>query len=560
MAESRTPIPLAVTGARAERIFPTLNEAQMQRLASHGNPRSVRADEVLVELGDKDIPVFLVMSGELEVVRPSLTTQETLIRVVGPGQFTGEINTLSGRRAFARIRARQNSEVVQIARASLLALVQTDEELSDIVMGAFISRRVELLAQGLGDATLVGSSHSADTLRIKEFLTRNGHPYTYIDLERDADVESVLAHFGVSASDTPVLVCRGHTVLRNPTNREIANCLGFNEAVDESRVRDLVIIGAGPAGLAAAVYGASEGLDVLLLETFSPGGQAGASSKIENYLGFPTGISGNDLAGRAYVQAQKFGAQMLLTTGTRLTCDRRPYLVELEGGAKIPARAVVIATGAKYRKLPIKNLSRFEGAGVYYGATFIEAQLCSGEDIIVVGGGNSAGQAAVFLAQSTNHVYMLVRGSGLGETMSKYLIRRIEQTPNVTLLTDTELADLEGDSHLERVTWRNSRTGKTENKSVAHVFVMTGADPNTDWLRGCVVLDGKGFIKTGPDLTAEELHDAHWPLGRRPYLLETTLPGVFAAGDVRGGNVKRVASAVGEGSIAISFVHQVLKE
>src|SRR6202021_989505 len=251
MAESRTPIPQAVTGTRAERIFPTLNGAQMQRLASHGSPRSVRTDEVFVELGDKDIPVFLVISGELEIVRPSLTMQETLIRVVGPGQFTGEINTLSGRRAFARIRARQNSEVVQIARASLVALVQTDAELSDIVMGAFISRRVELLAQGLGDATLVGSSHSADTLRIKEFLTRNGHPYTYIDLERDAAVESALAHFGVSASTPPVLVCRGHTVLRNPTNREIANCLGFNEAVDESRVRDLVIIGAGPAGLAA---------------------------------------------------------------------------------------------------------------------------------------------------------------------------------------------------------------------------------------------------------------------------------------------------------------------
>jgi thioredoxin reductase (NADPH) len=308
------------------------------------------------------------------------------------------------------------------------------------------------------------------------------------------------------------------------------------------------------------VYGASEGLDVLLLETFSPGGQAGASSRIENYLGFPTGISGNDLAGRAYTQAQKFGAQMLLTTGTRLACDRRPYIVELEGGARVPARAVVLATGAKYRKPPIKNLARFEGDGVYYGATFIEAQLCSGEDAVVVGGGNSAGQAAVFLAQTTAHLYMLVRGSGLADTMSKYLITRIEQTPNITVLTDTELSDLDGDSHLERVAWRNNRTGKTEHESIAHVFVMTGADPNTDWLGGCVALDGHGFIKTGPDVTTEELHDAHWPLIRRPYLLETTLPGVFAAGDVRGGNVKRVASAVGEGSIAISFVHQVLKE
>ncbi|HKN34366.1 MAG TPA: FAD-dependent oxidoreductase [Terriglobales bacterium] len=557
MAESTVPIPL--TKSRVEQIFPTLSEAQMERLASHGTSRSVRAGEVLVELGGKDIPVFLVVSGELEVVRPSFT-QEILIRVIGPGQFTGEINTLSGRRAFASIRARQNSEVVQIARTSLLALVQTDAELSEIVMRAFIARRVELVAQGQGDVTLVGSSHSADTLRIKEFLTRNGHPYTYIDLERDADVESVLARFGVAISDTPVLVCRGQTVLRNPTNREIANCLGFNEAVDETRVRDLVIVGAGPAGLAAAVYGASEGLDVLLLETFSPGGQAGASSRIENYLGFPTGISGNELAGRAYTQAQKFGAQMLLTTGTRLKCDRRPYMVELEGGIRIPARTVVIATGAQYRQLPLKNLSRFEGAGVYYGATFIEAQLCSGEEVIVVGGGNSSGQAAVFLSQSTKHVYILIRGSGLADTMSKYLIRRIEETPNITLLTHTELVELEGSEHLQRVTWRNNQTSKTENKSIAHVFVMTGADPNTDWLDGCVALDGKGFIKTGPDLSAEDLQDAHWPLGRRPYLLETTLPGVFAAGDVRGGNVKRVASAVGEGSIAISFVHQVLKE
>ncbi|MBV8478383.1 MAG: FAD-dependent oxidoreductase [Acidobacteria bacterium] len=557
MAESTAPIPLTIS--RAEQIFPALTEAQMQRLTAHGTHRSVRTGDVLVELGDGEIPIFVVMSGELEIVRPSFT-QETLLRVIGPGRFTGEINTLSGRRAFARVRARQDSEVIQIARKSLLTLVQTDAELSEIVMRAFILRRTELLAQGLGDATLVGSSHSADTLRIKEFLTRNGHPYAYIDLERDPDVESILGRFQVSLADTPVLICRGQTVLRNPTNRKIANCLGFNEAVNENRVRDLVIVGAGPAGLAAAVYGASEGLDILLLETFSPGGQAGSSSRIENYLGFPTGISGNELAGRAYTQAQKFGAQMVLATGTRLTGDRRPYIIELEDGARILARTVVIATGARYRKLPFKNLTRFEGAGVYYGATFIEAQLCRGAEAVVVGGGNSAGQAAVFLAQSTKLVYILVRDSGLADTMSKYLIRRIEQTPNITLLPQTELADLDGSDHLERVTWRNNQTDKTENKSIAHVFVMTGAEPNTAWLDGCAALDRKGFIKTGPDLSAEDLSDAHWPLSRRPYLLETTLPGVFAAGDVRGGNVKRVASAVGEGSIAISFVHQVLKE
>ncbi len=389
---------------------------------------------------------------------------------------------------------------------------------------------------------------------------RNGHPYTSIDVERDADVQSLLDHFHVSVDETPVVICRGETVLRNPTNREIANCLGFNEAVDETHVRDLVIVGAGPAGLASAVYGASEGLDVLLLETYSPGGQAGSSSRIENYLGFPSGISGNELAGRAYTQAQKFGAQMLLTTGTRLVCDRKPYQIELEGGTKIPALAIVITTGAKYRKLPIENLSRFEGVGVYYGATFVEAQVCSGEDVIVVGGGNAAGQAAVFLAESAKHVYIVVRGSGLADTMSKYLIRRIEQTPNVTVLVDTEVDRLEGVDHLERVTVRNTQTGKTEENNVAHVFVMTGANPNTAWLNGCVVLDNKGFIKTGPDLSSEELTGAHWPLSRRPYLLETSLPGVFAAGDVRARNVKRIASSVGEGSIAISFVHQLLRE
>jgi thioredoxin reductase (NADPH) len=556
MAEPITLLP--ITSSRANQIFPTLTSGQIARIAAHGSTRAVRRGEVLVEQGDHAIPFFVVISGELEAVRPTCTT-ETLITIFRAGQFTGEINTLSGRRSLARIRVRQDGEVVRLARESALALVQTDAELSEILMRAFILRRVELLTQGIGDATLVGSSHCADTLRIKEFLARNGHPYTYIDLEHEADVQSLLDHFHVSGAETPVVICRGETVLRNPTNREIAKCLGFNEAV-ETRMRDLVIVGAGPAGLASAVYGASEGLDVLLLETDSPGGQAASSSRIENYLGFPAGISGTELAGRAYTQAQKFGAQMLLTTGTRLTCDCKPYQIELEDGARIPARAIVIATGARYRRLPIENLSRFEGAGIYYGATFVEAQVCSGEDIIVVGGGNAAGQAAVFLAEDIRHVYMLVRGAGLADTMSKYLIRRIEQTPKITVLVHTEVVGLEGIHHLERVTVRNTQTGKSEEKNIAHVFVMTGATPNTAWLNGCVVLDNKGFIKTGPDLSSEDLTGAHWPLGRRPYLLETSLPGVFAAGDVRAGNVKRVASSVGEGSIAISFVHQLLRE
>jgi thioredoxin reductase (NADPH) len=325
-------------------------------------------------------------------------------------------------------------------------------------------------------------------------------------------------------------------------------------------MRDLVIIGAGPSGLAAAVYGASEGLDVLMLETSSPGGQAGSSSRIENYLGFPTGISGLELAARAYSQAEKFGAQVFIARGTRLACDRRPYVVEVENGARIPTRTIVIATGAEYRRPPFKNLSRFEGAGVYYGATFVESQSCSGEEVIVIGGGNSAGQAAVFLAEMTKRVHMLIRSAGLAESMSRYLIRRIEETPTIVLHPHTEIVALEGGDHLESVRWLNNQTGQMEEHNIRHVFVMTGAAPNTRWLDGCVALDAKGFIKTGPDLSPEDMSAACWPLARPPYLLETSLPGVFAVGDVRGGSIKRVASAVGEGSIAISFVHQVLQE
>ena len=548
-----------LTASRLDQIFPTLTPTQIGRIALYGRTRSVKKGDVLSEQGDRNIPIFVVISGELETVCPS-GVQETLVAMVPPGQFTGEVNTLSGRRAINRIRARDASEVIEVSRDQVLALVQTDEELSQTLMSAFTLRRRELFVQGLGDLTVVGSSQSADTLRIKEFLVRNGHPYAYVDLDRDGDVQRLLDRFHVSVLDAPVVICRGETVLRNPSNQEVADCAGFNQAVDQARVRDLVIVGAGPAGLAAAVYGASEGLDVLLLETYSPGGQAGSSSRIENYLGFPAGISGNSLASRAYVQAQKFGAQMLLVKGTRLLCDRQPYELELEDGGRVLARTIVIASGARYRKLAVENLARFEGVGVYYGATFLEAQLCKDEEAIIVGGGNSAGQAAVFLAQSAKHVFVVVRSDGLKDSMSRYLIRRIEETPNITLLPNTEITGLAGAEHLERVTWRNKQSGETQQKDIAHVFVMTGAVPSTEWLDGCVVLDAKGFIKTGADLSAEELRGKKWPLTRSPYLLETSLPGVFAAGDVRGGNVKRVASAVGEGSIAIPLVHQLLRD
>jgi thioredoxin reductase (NADPH) len=406
---------------------------------------------------------------------------------------------------------------------------------------------------------VIGSNHCAGTLRVKEFLDRNVHPFTYIDLDRDADVQSLLDRFQLSPADVPVVIGRGTIVMRNPGNHEIAANLGFNEIIDATSVRDVVIVGAGPAGLAAAVYAASEGLSVLMIETQAPGGQSGSSSKIENYLGFPTGISGRALSARAYAQAQKFGAKIVVAeSAIRLECARKPYAIVLDSGTRVPAHTIVIASGAEYRKPPLEKLAQFEGMGVYYAATHMEAQLCTDEEVIVVGGGNSAGQAAVFLAQSAKHVHVLVRSKGLAESMSRYLIHRIEQHPRITLWTHTEIVALDGDSHLRQVQWKNNQTGEVELRPFSHVFLMTGADPCTRWLDGCLALDNKGFIKTGTELSAHELSADRWAPGRPPLLLETSLPGVFAVGDVRAGNIKRVASAVGEGSISISLVHQVL--
>jgi len=560
MADNVPPIQLMSMTSAAERMFPTLKPEQVERVAVHGYLRQVQAGQVLVEAGQPNTRFFIVKTGQLEIVRPP-GTDEQLVASLGPGQFTGETSVLAGRKALVRIRVSEAGELIEFEREQLLALVQTDAELSEIFMRAFILRRVELIARGYGDVVLLGSAHSSGTLRIKEFLTRNNHPYSYIDLDKDPAVQTVLDRFQVSVDDIPVVICRGDLVLRNPPNEEIAECLGFNDAIDPTQLRDVVVIGAGPAGLAAAVYGASEGLDVLVLESNAPGGQAGTSSKIENYLGFPTGISGQDLAGRAYSQVNKFGAQVMIAkSAKRLACDRKPYTIEINDGPPVPARSIIIATGAQYRRLSLENLSQFEGNGVYYGATFVESQLCAAEEVIIVGGGNSAGQGAVFLAQTAKRVYLLVRSSGLADSMSRYLIRRIEETPSIALLPYTEVTALEGAGHLERVRWRNSKTGNVETHDIRHVFVMTGATPNTRWLRDCLALDAQGFVKTGPDLSQEDLTTARWPLARAPHLLETSLPGVFAVGDVRAGNIKRVASAVGEGSIAISFVHQVLQE
>lgn len=537
-----------------EAMFPKLEDTQIERLLAFGERRSVEANAIVFEQGDSTHGVFVVLDGKLSIEGVAGDKGEVL-RTLGRGEFTGEVNQLSGRRSLVRCRALEASQLLEISRANLQHVMQTDASIGEIILRAFLLRRVYLIAHSVGDAVLIGSSHSSDTLRLRAFLTRNGHPHTYVDVERDSDVQVLLDQFKIKVSDIPVLICRGELVLRNPTNADAAACFGLNVGIDEGAVYDLLVVGAGPSGLAAAVYGASEGLDVLVLESTAPGGQAGSSSKIENYLGFPTGISGQSLASRAFVQAEKFGAQIAIARSARaLTCATTPFKIALDDGGSVRGRSVIVAAGAQYRKLDVPNLAKFEGMGVYYGATPVEAQLCSSDEVIIVGGGNSAGQAAIFLAESAQHVHILVRGPGLEESMSRYLIARIEAHPRISLRAWTVVESLDGDTELERVGWRNLKTGERDVRPIRHLFLMTGADPNTEWLGQCLALDENKFIKTGTDV------GENWPIPRPPYMLETSVPGIFAVGDIRSGSVKRVASAVGEGSMAVQFVHKVLAE
>lgn len=551
---------MAETPYSNEAMFPQLTQAQIERVRSHGRTRLAEPGEILFDQGSSNRGIFVVVSGAINITNPSAGGQK-VVTVHLPGDFTGEVNLLSGRSSLVRGEVGEPSELIEVDRDSLRNLVQTDAELGEIFLRAFVLRRAYLIANTPGDVVLLGSNHSADTLRLRAFLSRNGYPFTYVDIDRDPDVQHLLDHFQIRVDEIPVLICRGQRVLRNPSNADVAACLNLNPTIDEDAIFDLVVAGAGPGGLAAAVYGASEGLSVLVVETNAPGGQAGASSRIENYLGFPTGVSGQELADRAMVQAQKFGANIAIArAATRLACSNRPHILELSDGSRAHGRSIIIATGAAYRKLPVQNLEQFEGVGVYYGATHVEAQLCGGQEVVIVGGGNSAGQAAVFLSAWARHVHLIVRGSGLSDTMSCYLIRRIQESPLITLRPHTEIEALNGNGHLETVQWRNSVTGATELREIRHLYVMTGASPNSDWLGGCLALDEKQFVKTGGDLSAADLAAANWPLRRPPYLLETSMPGIFAAGDVRSGSVKRVASAVGEGSIAVQLVHRFLAE
>jgi thioredoxin reductase (NADPH) len=541
---------------------PVLTAVEIDRARPYGRIRQADLGEILYRPGEVGRSCFILLSATLEIVQPSIHG-ERLVFNLCPGMFTGEAGMIAGQRTVVQARVIQAGEILELPPEELRTLVGRDAGLGEIFLRAFMLRRLMLINRQLGNVAVIGSLHSADTLRIREFLGRNGYPYTYIDLDLDDTSRNLLDRFAIAVSEIPIVIGNGTMVLRNPSTSQLADHLGLNDNIRSGLLHDLIIVGAGPAGLAAAVYAASEGLDILLIESHAVGGQAGSSSRIENYLGFPTGVSGQELATSATRQAQRFGAKMALARAiVQLRSQRRPYELVMKDGTVFFARTIVIATGASYNKPTTVPVDRFAGRGVHYGATYIEAQLCEGEEVIVVGGGNSAGQAAVFLSQTARKVYMLVRAAGLAELMSRYLIQRITGNPSIELLCDSELCGLEGVSNLEEVSWTNKKTGKMRSVPTHHLFIMTGASPNTEWLRGSVALDEKGFILTGRDLPLAIDPDRNptWPLSRPPYILESSLPGVFAIGDVRAGSVKRVASAVGEGACSVSLVHRTLAE
>jgi len=535
--------------ARGAQRFPRLTDEMAERIAPYGQAEQVAAGTALFERGQRGADFFLVLEGGIEIIDLDNEGQPRIVTTHTRHQFTGELDHFNQRMVLVSGITMVESRLIRITRDNFRRLVSGEPDIGEIIMRAFILRRVNIIQQSIGGVVLIGPGHGADVLRLQRFLVRNGYPHRLIDTDIDPKAAGLLDTFDVQPHLFPVVVSPDHRMLMNPSTAELADRLGLTESLEPGYVHDVAVVGAGPAGLAAAVYAASEGLDTIVIEGMAPGGQAGTSSKIENYLGFPTGISGQALAGRAQIQAQKFGARLAISRHVeRLHCTSQPYELELDDGQRVTARAVVVATGARYRKLDVPNYDRYEGQGIHYAATPMEGRLCVGEEVVVVGGGNSAGQAAVFLSRIASHVHMLVRGTGLAATMSDYLIRRIHQSPRITLHTETQIVGLEGDERLQRVTWSGQSDGSRETRSVANVFVMVGAEPNTDWLNGCLALDAKGFVITGLDGDG----------------MPTSVPfatnrcGIFAVGDVRSGSVKRVASGVGEGSVVIQAVHNFL--
>jgi thioredoxin reductase (NADPH) len=511
---------------------------------------------VLFAEGERGFDFYVILSGAVEIVETS-SGAEQVVTVHGPGEFTGDVDTLTGRGALVTARMQQDGEVLAIDPDALRRVVAELPEISEILLRAFLMRRTLLLGQGYQGLRVVGSRFSPAAHQLREFLGRNAVPFTWVDLEQDEQAESLLRRFGIGAAETPVVIGREGRVLRNPSLGALAASVGLAAPVDPGDLYDLVIVGAGPAGLAASVYATSEGLRTLTLDAIAAGGQAGTSARIENYLGFPAGISGAELTSYALLQAQKFGSQISVpcaAVGLRLEGGHR--VVQLEDGRSLHARCVLIASGAEYEKLAVPRLEQFEGAGVYYAVSAIEAQLCAGDEVVVVGAGNSAGQAIVYLAGYARRVHVVMRGDDLGRSMSRYLVDRVEHLETVRIHRRSEIVALEGEQALAAVRIRNRDTGVEERLPTRALFVFIGARPHTGWLTGCVRLDRKGFVLTGDAVPREVLSQEVWKAaGRGPYFLETSLPGVFAAGDVRSGSAKRVAAAVGEGAMAVSFVH-----
>ena len=534
---------------RREQMFPRLSPAMVQRMAAYGQEEDVPAGTVLFQRGQRGVDFFLVLVGLIEVFELDRFGQSNVFTVHAARQFSGEMNLFNQRGILASARAAVDSRVVRIHPENFRRMVAAESDISETIMRAFILRRVGLIRMGYGGVVLVGPGHAADTLRLERFLVRNGYPHRLIDTEVDPGASGFMDCFQLRQDQLPVVICPEHCFLQNPSTTELADELGLTEIVDPNFVYDVAVMGAGPAGLAAAVYAASEGLSTIVVEGLAPGGQAGTSSKIENYLGFPTGISGQALAGRAQAQAQKFGARLAISRhATGIDCSVQPYRLQLDDGQSLRARVVIVATGARYRKLDVPGYADFEGAGIHYAATAMEGQLCANEEVVVVGGGNSAGQAAVFLSRIAAHVHILVRANGLAATMSDYLVQRIAQSTTITLHTRSEIVNLEGEGRLRRVTWHHRDSGELTTQAASNMFVMIGAEPNTDWLKDCLALDAHGFVLTG---RCEQGHLLDSPFA-------TTKPGIFAVGDVRSGSVKRVASGVGEGSVVIQAVHHYL--
>jgi thioredoxin reductase (NADPH) len=535
--------------ARRAQMFPVLAADEIARLHRFGKPRRFADGAHVLETGKASPGIYVVLTGAIRVTGRDGHGQELPVTEHGPGNFSGELSQLSRRPSFVDGIAVGETDTLEIDAKQLHALLIAEATLGEKMMRAMILRRVALIEAGAGGPVLVGAAQSPDVARLRSFLSRNGIPHQLLDPATDSDAQAFIARYAPEPQQLPLAICPDGEVLRNPTESELARCVGMLDAnADDDVVYDVVIAGAGPAGLAAAVYAGSEGLSVLVIDARAFGGQAGASARIENYLGFPTGISGQALAGRAYTQAQKFGARMLIPMEVRrLDCRiDEPTRLDLGDGRTVRSRTVVIATGARYRRPDCANLAAMEGRGVWYWASPIEARMCAGQEVVLVGGGNSAGQAAVFLASHVSKVWMLVRGPGLAASMSKYLIERIAATPNIELLTRTELIGLTGAraAGIESVTWRTSDTGKTETRPIRHVFLFLGAEPSTEWLEDCdVAVDDRGFVATGQDLTLP---------------LQTSVPGVFAIGDVRADSVKRVGGAIGEGAAVVAQIHAYL--